>query len=334
MKKLQNEKKELLTNNAHDREMKIKVLEDKITDQVITNQRKQLQKELCLLKDKHNKKGKSAAIFHLKDKVVGKKKAVQEATVMKDPNTQEVLTKRKEIKEASLNYCVDLLTNRTAKAGFEEDVRLKDLVHEVRMAEDPEDDIKFSPEIFENSLKELKKKNKDKYEFVLKSGSDLKLALFKLFNLVWTFEEKPEQWRKTGIIQLYKGKGERNEFGNQRNIHTKVDIPKLFGHMVMSKAKDKIIQNMTKYQIGTKNGHRAQEHLFTLKSVIALNILYGLTILIQFYDISKFFDRESLRDGMNSIYNCGIKGKLYRLIFNRNKPKVKFQLHSRHIHIQ
>ena len=192
---------------------------------------------------------------------------------MKDPNTQEVLTKRKEIKEASLNYCVDLLTNRTAKAGFEEDLRLKDLVHEVRMAEDPEDDIQFSPEIFEKSLKELKKKNKDKYEFVLKSGSDLKLALFKLFNLVWTYEEKPEQWRKTGIIQLYKGKGERDEFGNQRNIHTKVDIPKLFGHMVMSKAKDKIIQNMTKYQIGTKTGHRAQEHLFTLKSVIALYIL-------------------------------------------------------------
>ena len=27
-------------------------------------------------------------------------------------------------------------------------------------------------------------------------------------------------------------------------------------------------------------------------------------------DISKFFGRESLRDGMNSIYNCGVKGKL------------------------
>ena len=109
---------------------------------------------------------------------------------MKDPNTQEVLTKRKYIKEASLKYCVDLLTNRTAETGFEEDVRLKDLVHEVRMAEDPDDDIKFSPEIFENSLQELKKKNKDKYEFVLKSGSDLKLALFKIFNLVWTYEER------------------------------------------------------------------------------------------------------------------------------------------------
>ena len=119
--------------------------------------------------------------------------------------------------------------------------------------------------------------------------------------MVWGSEEKPDQWRKTLIIQLFKGKGEKNEFCNQRNIHTKLDVPKFFGHMVMSQAKGKIIANMTKFQIGTKNGHRAQEHLFTLKSVIALYLRLDFPIMIQLYDISKFFDRESLRDGMNAI---------------------------------
>ena len=89
--------------------------------------------------------------------------------------------------------------------------------------------------------------------------------------------------------------------------------------MVMSQTQGKIIANMTKFQIGTKNGHRAQEHLFTLKSVIALYLRLDFPIMIQLYDISKFFDRESLRDGMNAIYNCGIQGKLYRLIYNMNK---------------
>ena len=140
--------------------------------------------------------------------------------------------------------------------------------------------------------------------------------------MVWKSEEKPDQWRKTLIIQLYKGKGEINEFGNQSNIHTKLEIPKMFGHMVMSQAKSKMINSMTKFQIGTKNGHRAQEHLFTLKSVIALYLHHDLPLLLQLYDISKFFDRESLRDGMNSIYNCGVKGKLYRLIFNMNKDTL------------
>ena len=115
---------------------------------------------------------------------------------------------------------------------------------------------------------------------------------------------------------MFKCKGESDEFGIQRNIHTKCEIPKLFGHTVMSKAKEIIIENMIKFQIGNKTGHRAQEHLFTLKSIISLFMMFDLPMLMKLYDISKFIDRESLRDGMNSIYNCGIKGKLYRLIFN------------------
>ena len=43
---------------------------------------------------------------------------------------------------------------------------------------------------------------------------------------------------------------------------------------------------------------------------------------MQLYDISKFFDRENLQDGMNTLYNCGVTGKLYRLIFEMNKKTV------------
>ena len=89
------------------------------------------------------------------------------------------------------------------------------------------------------------------------------------------------------IIQLSKGKGELDQFSNLRNIHTKDEIPKMFGHMIMSQTKDRILRNMTKFQIGTKTGHRAQEHLFTLKSVIALYLSHNLPVLIQLYDISK-----------------------------------------------
>ena len=129
---------------------------------------------------------------------------------MIDPITSEELVTRGKIKEASLNYCVDLLTNRSPKAGFEEDVKLKDLIHEARMKEvDDDGDVRLSMEVFENSLKELEKKNKEKYAFILKSGNDYKQALYKLFSLVWNSEEKPDQWRNTLVVQLFKGKRER-----------------------------------------------------------------------------------------------------------------------------
>ena len=142
---------------------------------------------------------------------------------------------------------------------------------------------------------------------------------FNLFDKVWTQENEPSQWRNTNIVQIYKGKGSKNELGNQRNIHTKLDVPKFFGHIVIGAAKDKIIKNMTKFQLGTKPGHRAQEHLFVMRSVIALYNLCGKALIVQLYDISKFFDREMLRDCMDSLYSNGIRGKLYRLIYEMKK---------------
>ena len=89
-----------------------------------------------------------------------------------------------------------------------------------------------------------------------------------------------------------------------------MEIPKFFSHIVINEAKDKIIGNMSKFQLGTKPGHRAQEHLFVMRSVIALYELCGQALILQLYDISKFFDREMLADCMETLYNNGIRGKL------------------------
>ena len=77
--------------------------------------------------------------------------------------------------------------------------------------------------------------------------------------------------------------------------------------------------NMTKFQITTKPGQRAQENLFVLKSVIALHILLGLATILSMWDLSNIFDWESLLDCMNELYKSGITGKLYRLLYTMNK---------------
>ena len=53
--------------------------------------------------------------------------------------------------------------------------------------------------------------------------------------------------------------------------------------------------------------------MFVLKSVVAFCTLIGRPVIAQFYDIKKFFDRESLRDGMDALYNAKVAMKLYRL---------------------
>ena len=241
---------------------------------------------------------------------------------MVDPVNKELLFEPEKIKEASVKYLTNLLTNRNPSEGYELDIKVKEIIHNVRMNEEIEDDESFSEDDFKNLMKILKLKNKEKYQFILKSGTDYLRVLYSLFKKIWDNETKPKQWEKTVAHQLYKGKGKQNEFSNQRFIHTKDQNPKAFEHIIMSKAKPKIIEGCSKFQIGALPKHRSQEHLFTLKSVIGYYASIAKPLILQLFDISKFFDREMLKDGMDSLYNCGIQGKLYRLIFEMNRSTM------------
>ena len=162
-------------------------------------------------------------------------------------------------------------------------------------------------------VKKMAEKSKEKYRFILKSGEGYKNCIYRLFSQIWKEEVKPQQWRNTVIIQLYKGKGETFDFNCQRNIHTKEDTPKLFEGILVDKSKQKLVDKCSKYQIGGIPGHRSQEHLFTVKSVISLYSLLNIPVILQLFDISKYFDKEILKDAMDTLFTYGIKGKLYRL---------------------
>ena len=238
---------------------------------------------------------------------------------MADPVTGNLIFEPEAIKDASINYLSDLLTNRKPSDGYERIIEVKEIMHEIRMKEYIDDDEQLTDEDFGDLLKTLKKKNKDKYQFLLKAGTDYLRVIYSLFKKVWESERKPQQWEETVAHQLYKGKGKIYEFKNQRFVHTKSENPKAFEYIVMTKAKPKIIAGCSKYQIGALPKHRSAEHLFTLKSTIAWYSILRKPIILQLFDISKFFDREMLKDGMDSLYKCGIAGKIYRLIYELNK---------------
>ena len=215
---------------------KVKEIDEQIAENLLVEQRKLFEKELKSLKEQKINKGKAAVVFSLKSKVVGSKKSKQEATVLIDYKTNKEVDTPEEIKRVSIDYCEELLTNRAPKEDFEEDLEFKQIIHKVRMEEEVENDIEFSPELFDKSLKILSKKSGGKYNFIAKGGPSLKSALYNLFKTVWEKEQKPDKWRNTILLQLYKGRGPRGDLNNQRNIHTKQDIPKFFGHIVASAA--------------------------------------------------------------------------------------------------
>ena len=194
------------------------------------------------------------------------------------------------------------------------------------MEEDDIETCELKEEDFLARLKKISKKQGEKYKFILKAGKGFQNCIFDLFKQVWETEQKPLQWRNTIVIQLFKGKGSINNFSNQRYIHTKEYIPKLFEGIVVDKSKDKMVSKCSKFQIGGIPQHRSQENLFTLKSVIGLYARLNLPLFLQIFDITKYFDKEILKDAMDTLYRCGIQGKLYRLwytLYRDSQIKVK-----------
>ena len=87
----------------------------------------------------------------------------------------------------------------------------------------------------------------------------------------------------------------------------------------MSYTKPIVYKNMSKFQIACKPGHRPSEHLFVVKSVMALYNSLNKGLIFSSFDLRKFYDSEKLTDCMAALHSRQVKGKLYRLIFNMNK---------------
>ena len=328
VKELESKKKELFRNNE-DTEDKVRDIDSKLATTLLKKQREAFEKEMNHLRDLKGTKGNAALVFKLREKIVGTKAVVSEAVAIVDPESNIEVKTPADIRRASLQYCCELLTNRKPCEEFMEDIHMKEVIHRLRMNEEDEadDEHELTEDKFEQTYKTLFKRPGEKYKFIMRAGESLKPALLNLCKAVWKTERLPVCWSNTTLVQQYKGKGSRGVLDNYRHLHMKDEFPKFFGHLVVSAAKEKMIGNMSKFQIGTKPGHRAQEHIFVLKSVISLYMKYDKPIILTMWDVSKFFDRESLTDCMNEIYKNEIKGKLYRLLYEMNK-NTRISVHT------
>ena len=303
-----------------EKEKKVQKVDAKIVDVMMDIQKDKYEKEVNNLKEVKRAKGKSAAIFKLRDKILGTKKSPQEQVVIKDPTTQAYVYTPEEIKEATLKYCVNLLTKGEPKAEYKDIVEQKKTLHFERMKETIENDYDTLPaELFYKVLESLARKPGNKYQFIVKSGYSYKRALLNLFQIIWETEHIPEAWYDSTLIQISKGKSNISDLDSFRFIHDKNSVFKFFGQIVMTLAKVPIFKNMSKFQIACKPGHRASEHLYTIKSVIAHFTSRKKGLLMSSFDLEKFFDSEELFDCLGELHSRDVKGKLYRLIYQMNK---------------
>ena len=223
------------------------------------------------------------------------------------------------VSKVVLDYCADVLGNNEPKEAFKDEIALKDLLHDMRMEDKSDQSNKISEETFKKVLDKNKRGNKRTYDFLLKAGEGFKKSVFKLCSRMIEEENFPKSFDKTSLVQIYKGKGPSNVLSNSRFIHTKDWLPRTCESLIVTEMKDTIFNSSTKFQIGGQPKHRIQEHLFTMRSIIDLYDFLNTSIIVQLYDIQKFFDKENLRDVMDTLHEVGVDPKLYRTWFKLNQ---------------
>ena len=120
---------------------------------------------------------------------------------------------------------------------------------------------------------------------------------------------------------IYKGgKGRREKLENNRFIHSKSWFPRTAEACLVEEGmKQALLDGSSMYQIGGQPGHRAEELIFVLKSIIAKYVGAGKQIIIQSSDLSKFFDKEMIEDAILTSLKRGANTKSCRLWYKLNE---------------
>ena len=141
------EKKNILaaTANTTNKEEKIMALDTELAKVLEDVKSAQYERDINELKNLKKCKGKAAATFKLRNKILGNKKAPQDTIAIIDPETGFQVFEPEKIKGVSLKYCVNLLSNREASEGYREIIRYKESLHFMRMSEEISDNVSDLP---------------------------------------------------------------------------------------------------------------------------------------------------------------------------------------------
>ena len=134
------------------------------------------------------------------------------------------------------------------------------------------------------------------------------------------YEGVPSCFLKTSLTQIWKKKGSALDLNNMRFIHMRQWRSKLLEALVTEAMKNDIVNATPNMQLGGMPGASSVEHLVTLKTWMKLKEQKRSNGIFQVFDMSKFFDKESLLDCMYTLdKKANIDHKCYKIWYKLNE---------------
>ena len=127
-------------------------------------------------------------------------------------------------------------------------------------------------------------------ELYKEGGPRLKRVVLHLINEIWKDECIPEDWGKTIIVLLYKGKGDSTKCENYRGIALINHIMKIYERILEKRARAIIEPQLGQEQYGYRKGRSVIDLIFALRMVVEKAWEFNVPIYGAFIDLRKAFD--------------------------------------------
>ena len=229
---------------------------------------------------------------------------------------------KQEIKKVTLIYCKDTLKDNDVEDEFKEVIQRKKEKVKQKLSERG-GTFEIRQETFDHVIDKFKRS-----DFIMKASEAFQSGTFKFCQEMILKEQFPESFNTTTLHMIFKGgKGRKEILSDNRFIHSKTWMPRLAEALVVEEGlKKPLVEKSSIFQIGGQPKHRPEELMFSMKSVISKERFEKNPVIIQCWDISKFFDKEQIEDALLTCYKREANPKAVRLWAKLNentKIKVK-----------
>ena len=261
----------------------------------------------------------SKKVYAIRNKIKGNKVKRQESMAINDPISGELITNPEEIKQKSLEHNMKILTKNKPREEDKEEIKEKHDNHEEIMKMTDTDAWSLNMNSYTKVLGNIKLKNKNMFKFFNKAGHRYKGSIFKFMEKLIKLEQIPFRYGNTSLVQIWKKKGSALDLNNMRFIHMRHWRCKLLEALITEEMKENIVRATPKMQLGGMPKTSSVEHLVVLKTWMMDKETKKEGGIFQTFDMSKFFDKESLLDCMYALNKkAKIDNKSYRLWYKIN----------------
>ena len=159
-------------------------------------------------------------------------------------------------------------------------------------------------------------------EFLKYGGIAVILWLVKLFNLCFINGCVPEDWNKSCIVPLYKGKGDVRMCGSYRGISLLSVVGKVYGKVIIERIREWTEHKVGEEQSGFRAGRGCMDQVFAVRQIVEKMLDKHKDVYFAFMDLEKAYDKID-RDALWKVLSMyGVRGKLLNAVKSFYKGSV------------